>query len=343
VAENVAAQTPETPATPPSNDPYDLGDTNLAVELPEKTAKTPEPEPKPEPIPPNGVIEDPEAKTDRPRNPDGTFAKVPKHEAYLVQQAEEFGYGPEDIEELSPQALRRVITQHRNHQRLIADQFSKQHAIDQNKVHVPVEAPKTEDDDIDLGLDEAQYDPQLVAAMKKLARSQSQEVKSLKAQLAERDQRDQQREGLRLESIIDGAFSSMGDKFEKIFGKGAGRDVSQKDQAGYRRRLAVLRDAQINVQNMTPAQIKAKIRESVELMYPDTQEAYGEVVKQGASNDAPSRITPEQWANGTVAKPTQRKGEEPKGDAKAIRNLTARMKESSEVMPDSEEMDGFLG
>ena len=332
-----------TPASTTPSDPYDIGDTNLNVEIPEKTPVKQE-----EAAPSVAADTDPAPPPaqDRPRNPDGTFAKIPKHEAFLVQQAEEYGYSSEDIDEMSPAALRRVITQHRNHQRLLTEQFTKQYSLDQNKVRQPVEAPKPpEEDTIDLGLDENQYDPQLIQAMKKLAGARNAEIKELRQKLDERDQRDQQREGLRLESIIDNAFSSLGDKFEKVFGRGAGRDVSQNDQAGYRRRLAVLRDAQINAQNMTPAQIKAKIRDSVELMFPGTAEAYAEVTQQGGPNGPASapRITPEQWANGAVAKPTQRRGEEPKGDAKAIKNLTARMKEASEVMPDSEEMDGFLG
>lgn len=334
---------PETPASTSSADPYDIGDTNLNVEIPDKKPETPTE------VPPSdaaAVADSVPSSQDRPRNPDGTFAKIPKHEAFLVQQAEEYGYSPEDIDEMSPAALRRVITQHRNHQRLLTEQFTKQYSLDQNKVRQPVEAPKPpEEDAIDLGLDEAQYDPQLIQAMKKLAGARNAEIKELRQKLDERDQRDQQREGLRLESIIDNAFSSMGDKFEKVFGRGAGRDVSQNDQAGYRRRLAVLRDAQINAQNMTPAQIKAKIRDSIELMFPGTAEAYAEVTqdKKVTNGTLSPRITPEQWSEGSVARPTQRRGEEPKGDAKAIKNLTARMKEASEVMPDSEEMDGFLG
>lgn len=338
--------------TTPQDDPFDIGDTGSGE------ASTPKPSP-----------------TDRPRNPDGTYAPVtppaaevttpngevvptpaPKHPAYLVKQAQDHGYTDEEINEMSPGVLGKTVHQMMQQQLSFRDEMLRARQVSEGEVRAP-QPPAEEDIVLDFGADEEgrpltekDFGPGIVRAMKAQARLQRAETKKLQEALSERDKRDEQRDQQRAASIYDAAFASLGADYEHIVGKGPGRDMGDAQKAEYRRRIAILTEAQADPRQLTVAQVKARVKSAADLLFPPVRhEPYAEVGKPTPAKALPPngvpakpRITEQEWEDAALSRPTARKGDDlPNGEAKAVRNLTARM--NQEVIPDSEELDGFPG
>jgi len=338
----------------PQDDPFDIGDTGHQVEGDVPPQKKPEPKP-------TNVIDV------RPRNPDGTFAPVTppaepapptsRHPAYLIEQAKSFGYTEEEIEDTPTHILGK--TMHRLNQQALRfrDEQLRARQVSEGQVRAPQPAPAIEEDiELDWGTDEEgrplaekDFHPGVVKALKSLAKKQRDETKGLREELSKRDEREQQRENNRAAAVFDAAFASLGAEYEIAVGKGPGREMGQAQQDEYDNRIAILTKAQADPRVHTVAQVKAKVKAAAEKMFgkflgkhPAPYAEVGKTPKQPAppTNGVPKpRITPEEWEEAALARPTQRQSSEQKGEELAVKNLAARM--DAETIPDSEELDGF--
>jgi len=343
---------------------YDLGDTSIGSEgQPDAPVRERDPktgrflplEPTPEPTEATSTLQagaEPAAASAQ------SAAPVPqsKHPSYLLQQAREFNLDDEEIEGMSTNVLGKVVHRLMREQLAFRAELDKERTLVHGQVRTPPpEAkPEEEDFDIDFGVDPetgrkmtaADFNPNLVHAFKSLTRQQRAENKRLQEELSKRDQRDQQRDEVRAAAIYDSAFAALGPDYEPIFGKAAGRDMDPNSPE-FRRRILVLTEAQADPRQHTVAQARARIKKAAELIAPvkANPNPYAEVPKKGEpakpTNGVKPRISEEEWNEGGLARPTARKvDDEPPGEAKAVRNLAAKM--DKEVIPDSEELDGFL-
>lgn len=342
---DVATETQPVAAQPdPPGDMFDLGDTELYPKLSDSE------HPQPDSAAPAGSASPaepaPSPADDRPRNPDGTFkAKGPAHPSWLVEQARELGMVDDEDLDIPTQTLSRWVNARLRERVQYQDQYLRERTLSEGQVrNLEPERPKPPaEDDIDLGIDEAQYDPGIIAAMKRLALSSQKRIKDLETKLAQTEQREQAREQTERERHIDGLFDRLGKPYEKLFGSGPMNTI--QDQGQRARRIAALQAA---IDPKTK-QI-GNLSQAAKILFGDGEQAapagdlgaYEDPAKPTA-NGAP-RITPEQWANGGVAAPTQRIAKElPPGDARAVKNLTEKLRQQNgEVLPDSQELEGFL-
>jgi hypothetical protein len=359
---------PQAVAAQPDN-PFDLGDTSVYGDVKDLSVANQQ----------NFILDPnprPQKPGERPRNPDGTFAPttepsaqqvpastepapvtippapVSKHPAYLVQQAQEYGFDESEINDTPTHVLGKMV-HNMMRQQMQARSDAAREALQvhgQVRNPAPEPPPPEEEFDIDFGTDPESgrkltaqdFHPGLIAAFKHQAKQNREAQQKLQAELAKRDQRDEQRELNRAASIYDAAFAGLGPEYENIFGKGPGREMGADQQGAYKRRIAVLTEAQADPRQHTVAQVKAKIKAAADLLFPPVKAApYAEVAKGKNGTAPPQRITPEQWEEGALARPTARTAEEePPGEAKAVKNLKAKL--DSQVIPDSEELDGFI-
>lgn len=311
---------------PVPDDPYDLGDTSF------------NPQPVAAPAPVAEVAPDP-----RPRNPDGTFARpAPVHPQYLKDQALEFGFSEADLAEMPTDALHRTVLQMAKNRLAFRSQQDTARTVqgDGPRVDPP---PQPEPAPDDLGLDESQYDPGLVGILKKQAKELA-ELRKVKGVVDSLNERETKRETSRAGDLLDSHFEALGPEYERIFGAGPAGELADAD--AMKRRIFVLQEAGVNLSNVTPKSL-AKIKAVAEKIYmpPEAAKApdpYAPAEKAPAANGAKPRVSPEDWAKASLAKPTQRSGaSEPKGEALAKANLAQRFREEDRV-GDADIAEGLL-
>lgn len=148
-------------------------------------------------------------------------------------------------------------------------------------------------------------DPKLLAMLKR----QHKKISDLEGNLKQQGEREAQRRQVSGEEAIDTAFEQLGVKFEKVFGKGAFRSMSEGPQR--QTRLRVFQSAGIDVQNDTEPVIRRKIQAAVGDLYRDVlgDNAYETAKPQAAppatNGAAPKgKHTTEEWDGGGTARPT---------------------------------------
>src|SRR5207249_897631 len=109
--------------------------------------------------------------------------------------------------------------------------------LNRQALEKPKPAPQeTQDEEVKLeGVDESQWDPELIKVLKGQAKKQ----KDLEKKLADSEKRDQQRERHSQNAKIDNLFSGLGADYEATFGKGGVEAIGQ-GSIELKRRLAVL-------------------------------------------------------------------------------------------------------
>ncbi len=250
----------------------------------------------------------------------------------------------ETIAEMSTPTLYRTINMLLLRDREMAKSFATQRDLDGARVAQPAPAvsPAPEVDELDV-LEKDGFDPRLIKALKE-ARGPKEELKALKAAMAERDQRDVQREFQGGVAIVDAAFAKLANP---LLGDGFGADLAKDPakKAAFQRRVAVLNAAGItDMRQVDRHTIMKKLREANELLFgavaTSTEgDIYSQALAQGKTN---GRISREEWEAGAVARPSARNGApEPKGDALAIRNLTAKLRDQESQRGDEDELDGI--
>ncbi len=324
--------TPEAPAENPTPSPFDIGDTELHFE--------------------------------QPRDDKGRFAPVPvepseqlapapaKHPEYLVERANDLGLDDEDISALSTNQLQGLCFKLMAKQLKQREQAGFERTLGDATVRTPApqapQAPAEPEVDWGVGdngepLKESDYVPGMAAYMKRQVK-QEKELAELKAQLHQERQANVQRQTKSAVDLIDAAFAKLGN--ERLFGKGPAAAMREEHKAAFKRRVAVLHEAGIDLSSVNRGTIVQQLRDAAQLLYSAPEEK-PDPYAAALEEKKPKPISVKDWNNGAVAKPTARKGgAEPKGDSLAVKNLTDKMRERGLLdggEEDSEIEDGLLG
>lgn len=326
MAEEVTPQAAETPAS----DPYDLGDTGLNLQA----AASPDPA---------EVAEEPlaSASATQTRNPDGTFGSkvepapvAPKqgHPEYLLARALDLGLDADEVAEYTTPQLDKMLW------RLTKDRIAAREAAATSRTLQepssstarPAESPVATSpapavESFDLGFPVEGYEPEMIAALKKHFGGMKSEIAELRGRLEVAERRDFSRSQQSAASMIDDAFSQI-PQLEKYVGKGSIDDLA-KDAPERKRRTLLLQAAGItSADQVKKGTILSTLKKAAELLYPDAAPPPPAVT---TPPNGTQRITEDQWARASVARPTHRSGApEPKGEERAIRNLTKKMQEA---------------
>lgn len=324
----------DTPAVAPQEDPFDLGNTDLT--FPKETpAETPA-------LPPRG----PDGKFTKPE--EATPAVAPRHPEFLVRQATEFGLDESDIAEMPTSVLYKTVNRFLVRDREIATQFATARSLEDGRVKQPApEIPKEQEVD-DLAVMELEgVHPAIVAALRK-NRSGTDKIKQLEDKLAAREQADAMREINSGGELIDFALSQIK---HPLLGEGTGIELQADParKAELQRRFAVLNAAGItDLRKVNRLTIVKQLKDAAELLFgaatpaADPADPYSAALNGKTAPPTKPVISPEDWANGGVARPSRRNGSpELKGDALAIKNLTERLRQTDALHTDQAELEGI--
>lgn len=308
------------------------------------------------------ALEDTELERSRPA-PEESPATKPKpvhqHHRYVVEKAQSFGISDHDIANMSEDVLVSQIRNIEQYQAREAHQANIQR--DAQRVEQvrpkPPEPPKPVEEHVDISeylgdTKESEWEPATLAVYRRMERKRLKDLNALKEQVAGIKQTTQQTQAQTIDAMMDGFFAASGR--DKEFG--AGPANSLMGTPALRRRNAVFAEMQalggINAKNFQVA---------VETLYgkarvatPEEQaaaqpSAYGQRASvapvRPRSPKVPSVPTQEDYEQGTVARPTNRRGAaEPKGDVRAVAKVAEAMREQGISADDdsTDELDGFL-
>lgn len=253
----------------------------------------------------------------------------PKHPAYLVNQAKQFGFSDEEIEEFSQNQLGNTMWRLQQRQEAMRDQSARDRAIvDPPTRQAPPPAPEPEENLTDEG-----WDPELNKRFK-ILQDQRKEMAALKAEIATLKESDKRRVISDEARIIDQCFEKLGADYESVFGKGSIQDLAPESPERVRRQAAHLAAIQSN-----DGSYLSRLHKTAKLMFPPKAK---EVAKPANEYETPPtngvkpRITQEEWDDAALAKPTARKATElPHGEERARRNLAKKLAEQEAVKSDS--------
>lgn len=175
-----------------------------------------------------------------------------------------------------------------------------------------------EEEDFDLGPDAEEFDEKTKKLLKKIALAPRKEAKvlqaKLEAEIAELKQLHTQRRDTDINTMLDDAFDAMPAKFKKILGDGSGTDPAFLKSAEGKRRIRVFQEAGIDLNKATPKSTKRALLDAAETLFgfvesPDEEEDPAPKVKKKVPPKDPEsgRFTAEDFANGKIAKGSERK------------------------------------
>jgi len=253
-----------------------------------------------------------------------------QHSPRLVRMAKDLGLDDGEINSIPADRIEDIVY-HLNKQALAQ---ARSHSIERtlagaternivNQQSDPVAPAAKPADEFDLGIDEAQYDPGLIAAIKKMGKSQDARIKELESQVSAVTQREVVRANETTADRIDRAFS----KHETHLGKGKGRELAEESR-DYQRRIAIL--AMVD-RDKGKGSLESKIDHAVTNLY--GAPAPAAPAKPAAAADDPELETRRRdWNNGGLARPTQRQPSDmPNGTRKAEKSVAAQLKEMGAV------------
>ncbi len=303
------AATSPVPNTSVVADQYDLDDTDYNPEWDQQEPSKPISSQKP------AVAEQPPASPSRPRNPDGTFKAA--HSPRLSRMATDMGMTQAEIDELNPDALEAVVEQeYRRARAESAAQRTQKGVLDAVEPgDSPPEVPPAKPEEIDLGIDESQWDPTIVGLFK----SQAQKIASLEARLNAVQGHQQAQVNASLTERADAVFGQ-----HELLGKGKYHELTP-DSPEMQRRNAV---AMLVRADKSRLSLEQKLTKAIETLFPGA-----------AAPTAPTKAspTPEEWAEAGLARPTQRNGSpEPKGPKRAKQAVAAILREQRGGQGDEE-------
>lgn len=265
---------------------------------------------------------------------------TPKKQEHLIpspalrRAAKALGFTDDMIDEANPEQLQETVAE------IVADR-------ERERRQQPEPAKPVEEDDDDAleSLDkELQLDPRLKKILKKQiadAKQSSKLAVELKAALADRDTREQNRVLRASADAVEDAISGLGEDFAAILGEGTLSSL-KKDSDEAHARKAIYAAAGIDVANDSPATVQRKYAKAAKKLFgkfigkkpaPKEEEEEAEPTYQAPpKKPAKKRDGPDLGLDGNVdinedvytARPTQRKIAEKKGDkaaAEAIRGF----------------------
>lgn len=250
---------------------------------------------------------------------------VSPHSRRMLNQALALGMTEQEIAECTAQDLRDEV-----HFRILTAQQQQQ-----RQAPAPVVVPEPEEE-INLGIDESQFAPELITAIKGLGKKQAVELKALKKQLADRELLDQARQEQQQLNETETFFS----QYPAIYGAGAVSTL----RAGcpeHLKRLAIFNTAKaIPGANWTAklAMAHATINPQAAVkpagyVAPNPTEPVTTVGERAiaavADQNGTGRVTPEQWNAAGLVRPTdQAPTPQKKGVAKAKATFNKLMKDN---------------
>lgn len=312
---------------------------------------------------PDGI---PVAKETPPKGPDGKFIstkpaepekKAHEHSASLIGLAQDYGIDQEDIDELDSEALTRMIRVVRKRDGALQASHSRDTAANNSMERKPVPPPEPEPEpEIDLGIDEEAFGPELVGAMKKIAKTSEKRIrdleKSLAAEKAQNDARSIQQATL----LTEEAFEAISTEYPDLFGKGSIDQIKAKDPDAHYRRLMLFNRAGADPRLVSGKVLLEKLREAIPKLFPgaaakkEEKNPYEEPITEAAARagaNGGSRPTKREWQSAGSAIPTHRSdSHEPKGAEAATKTLERKIREeggaNSEEQREDEKILGTL-
>jgi hypothetical protein len=293
---------------------------------------------------------------------------VHKHSRRLLREATEFGIPQEEIDATPTEELDEKVYLMRREALAWARQQGQREILDAIKspshassgtappepgvpggtsAHGSAPAPGGPGEEITLTANDADYDADLVAGIKKYLRQHADEMKALRDQLSQLHAAEGRRQQDTLTQQVDRAFADLGPGYEPYFGKGS---VSDIDEAALARRKALLTHVELAMKGK-PGTLPKKIAEAAKLLYP-VQGGGSPAAEYGAGvQPAPRTPTPapdplagekERWAGAGLAHPTHREAPAEKGEAKAVQTAANFMRENGLLGDEGDELDAFL-
>lgn len=257
----------------------------------------------------------------------------PAHDAALVAMALDLGISQEEIDELPARGLAVTV---RNMTRLAMSQVKQ-------APEKPAEPPKEEEEAIDWGIDpetglaikDEDLNPGIVRSFKAERKARKEMEKKLDLIVNDARARAQ----MSVAQTVDEIFA----KSPKTFGTGSAQTIKQ-DSAEYARRNAAWTEAKrIAGPNPSQAQFLAALPKAIENLFGAQQaaplakdELDTEIHKK---RNGQSRISTQQWEDATLASPTQRVVEEPKGPNRATKKVAEKLREMGQSI--DEEFEGI--
>ena len=303
------------------------------------------------PVEPAPQIVDPFSQQPaQPRAPDGRFAAAgtpapqpepAQHPQWLIEQAYDLGISEEDIQALSPDALGRACRQLTKQQQLMRQENSRARAVDLPPTQ-PAQPAAGSDPWANFNF--AEVHPSIAAVLQ----SQRDEIAKLKGIETEFRQDKEQRvqsERQQNHDMIDDAIadlvSKLGPDGARLYGTKPGRamDVNSDE---WRRRLAILQCGGVDVTKVNSGRIYNQVARGHQVLFGAAsgngngqkpaaaaapENPYAQPPRPGVQGaQGAQRFTPDQWAQGGLAMPTDRQDVPiPEGPDRAVANLTARL------------------
>lgn len=164
-----------------------------------------------------------------------------QHPSYLAKMAESHGISREEMDSMPTDFLGEMVDRlHRQQQRL-SQEFATAKQLGQPRQQ-PAAAPPPvlEEEAIDLGINEEDYAPEFVTAMKKVASHGNKKLKALEEKLQQYEQRDLARQQETFNQMVDRRFNEDA-SLAKVFGKGTIGEIKSSNQKAAARRLEVVK------------------------------------------------------------------------------------------------------
>lgn len=261
-----------------------------------------------------------------PRDESGRFTKP---SPFSIRMAKSLGMSDEDIAAVEdPHILEARVEERYRVQEQARDEYTRsreqietlaarQQPAAPQQVSSPPSGSTGTQPAFDHGLTEQNCTPEIIAAFNKMANR----VQELERDHGEVKSHIQRAVAAQSDNEIDQGFAALGSKYEKLFGSGTGVDLKATDPAKYRRRVAVLADIRANPPK-TPTSIKALVAGRGAELFKDLLD----VAPTATPAAEPTAISPQQWAEGGVHRPTQRISDvQLNGDQKATRGVAEKM------------------
>ena len=281
-----------------------------------------------------------------------------KHHAYVVEKARSFGFSDDEIGSVSEETL---IAQVRGAEKMIAAERQAAairqdaQAVERVRPTPPEPVKKADDlDDLDISdviplADQDQYDPAYLKTLRRIERKRMKELADLRAELTPIKKAAEVNQAQQLDTWLDNQFAAI--SRDREFGKGSinamlGTPAARRRTAVYAEMIAL---GGVNAKNFTVA---------VETLYgkakaapadqPAVESAYAAGAKTPPGRNkarVPPEPTAEDFEEGQVARPTNRRGAaEVKGAKLAEQKLSEFMREQgiTDIEDDGGDLDGFL-
>ena len=297
---------------PNLTDQYDLGDSSFDPELDGTPSKQTSPEPTEKPtktLPPKDPKTGKFLKRDAAPEPvdEPKTQPKPKPSARLARMAREFGVSDDEIENSDPEQLEAIV-EHET-RRLVQERATLDGKVEKR-------------DELDFGIDENAYDPQLFNSLRGHFKSRDDKILALESKLDQIEKQTKHQASEAIYEQCDRAFA----KHKDILGDGGRYDIDPKSPE-YEKRMAVLASVQ---RDRGPGTLGHKIDRAVQRLFGAAKpkaDPGDEQVDEPPANGA-QRFTKEQWNNGALGKPTGRNGHtEPKGPNRAAKAVAEKMRE----------------